>query len=194
MPTLFITGGSELIRSRQRTMAHLFREAVQAPRPGGLGVERGFTVTDQRRLEVTYVVNGVQTSDPLNRQLPAWYVPQAVEHLLPRLVAPWGRNTYLTAVYNPEKREVYQLYVDVEGLRNEKVQDQTRMVMVVSTRLGLSGARRRHYIDPDNFAWLGSISEEDGLEIWPSDAETLRQIWESPELTPPDARAREQQD
>lgn len=164
---------------------------VEVPGPGGLGKESKFTITDSRRLDVTYVINGVQTNDPLSRQLPAWYVPQAVEHLLPRLVAPWGRNTYLVAIYNPAQREIYQQYIDVEGLRNEKVQDQTRLVMVVTTRIGLAGAKTRHFIDPDSFTWLGSISEEDGLEILPSDAATLRQIWEEPELEAPDARSRE---
>jgi hypothetical protein len=164
---------------------------IEMPGPGGLGRQSGFTVTDVRRLEVTYVMNGVQTNEPLNRQLPAWYIPQAAEHLLPRLVAPWGRNTYLVAVYNPEKREVYQKYVDVEGLRNERVQDEMRLVMVVTTRVGLSGPRTRNFVDPDTYRWLGSVSEEDGLEIWPSDAQTLRQIWENPQLTAPDARPRE---
>ncbi len=166
--------------------------AVEVPGPGGIGKERKFTVTDSRKLDVTYVVNGEQTGDPLDRQLPAWYVPQGIDHLLPRLVAPWGRNTYLVAVYNPEKREIYQKYVDVEGLRNQSVQGQERLVMVVTTRMGMSGERTRHFIDPESFDWLGSVNEEDGLEIWPSDPDTLKQIWENPDLSAPDARQRDE--
>src|SRR5690606_18022778 len=102
--------------------------SVTVPGPGGIGSERGFTVVDARRLEGTFVVNGVQTGAPLTRQLPAWYLPQAINHLLPRLVAPWGRNTYLVAVYNPEKREIYQQYVDVEGPLTQQVQGEQRVV------------------------------------------------------------------
>ena len=94
-----------------RMRARQMPQGVAVPGPGGIGQEKKFIVVDSRTLDVTFVVNGVQTAAPLNRQLPAWYVPQAVEHLLPRLVAPWGRNHYMVAVYNPEKREVYQQVV-----------------------------------------------------------------------------------
>src|SRR5690606_1101748 len=97
----------------------------------------------------------------------------------------------LVAVYNPEKREIYQQYVDVEGPLTQQVQGEQRVVMVVSTRMGLSGPPTRHFIDPNTYEWLGSVNEEDGLEIWPADAETLRQIWEDPDLSAPDARQRE---
>jgi hypothetical protein len=171
-------------------LARQVPHSVPVPGPGGIGQQKGFTVVDSRKLDVTYVVDGTKTGDPLNRQLPAWYVPQAVDHLLPRLVAPWGRNTYLVAVYNPEKREIYQKYVDVEGLRNETVQGQSRLTMVVTTRLGLSGPRTRHFIDPETFQWIGSVNEEDGIELWPTDAETLKEIWKDVDLTVPDARQR----
>lgn len=171
-------------------LARQVPHSVPIPGPGGIGREKGFTVVDSRKLDVTYVVNAVQTGEPLNRQLPAWYLPQAIEHLLPRLVAPWGRNTYLVAVYNPEKREVYQKYVDVEGLRNEMVQGQERLVMVVTTRLGFSGPRTRHFVDPESFDWLGSVSEEDGLEIWPTNAQTINEIFKDANLTVPDVRQR----
>ncbi len=173
-----------------RMRARQMPQAVVVPKAGGLGTEKGFTVSDSRKLDVTYVADGVQAGAPLNRQLPAWYIPQGVEHLLPRLVAPWGRNTYLVAVYNPEKREIYQQYVDVEGLRNETVRGQQRLVMLVTTRTGLSGSKTRHLIDPDTYRWLGSENPDEGLEIWPSDAATLQEIWGDPDLSVPDPRER----
>lgn len=164
-------------------------QRVRVPREGGLGTTELIDLVDARKLEVTTVVNGVQTDAPMVRQLPAWYIPAAVEHLLPRIAARWGKNTYLVAVYNPEKREIYQQYLDVEGLKNENIQGQTRLVIVVTTRLGLSGPRTRHFIDPEAYTWLGSVNEESKVELWPSDKETLIKIWENPELSPPDARA-----
>ena len=162
-------------------------QKVRIPRPGGLGFQDAMDLVDARKLDVTFVVNG-QQAEPLARQLPAWYLPAAVDHLLPRIVARWGEKTYLVAVYNPEKREVFQQYVDVGPLAQETVNGQRRTVRAVTTRMGLGGKPVRHFVDPETYAWLGSVDEGAGVSVWPTDRQTLQQIWSNPELTAPDAR------
>ena len=160
---------------------------VRVPRAGGVGFEDQIDLVDDRRLDVTYAGQAVDQSQTLTRQLPAWYLPQATEFLLPRLVAWYGPRKYLVAVYAPDRKEVWQQYVDVEGPRSETVNGERREVYIVTTRLGLSGSRTRHYVSPQTFQWLGSVAD-DGVENWPSDAATIRAKFPDARITAPDAR------
>ena len=171
--------GSMLVRTIPRKM--------RVPRPGGLGTQDQVEIVDERKLEVNFAGAVIDKTETISRELPAWYVPQAVEHLMPRLVAQLGRNKYLMAVYAPDRKEVWQQYVDVEGPQGESVQGKRRDVWVVSTRLGLSGEVTRHFVDAGTYAWLGSVTA-DGVENWPTDAATLASIWSDANLTAPDAR------
>lgn len=149
---------------------------VRVPRATGVGADEVMEIVDERRLEVSVSV-GDEPPTSLVRELPAWYLQQAMAHLLPRLVAPWGRRTYLVAVYNPEQTEIWQQYVDVEGPRNETVFGEKQLVMIVTTRMGLSGDPTTHYISTDGYRWLGSMNEATGVEIRPVDEATLRSVW-----------------
>lgn len=152
-------------------------QKVRIPRATGVGFDEVMDIIDERRLEISFSVGDGAPAAPVVRELPAWYLQQAMVHLLPRLVAPWGRRTYLIAMYDPARTEVWQQYVDVEGPRNETVQGEKQLVMIVTTRMGLSGDPTKHYISTDGYKWLGSVNEATGVEIQPVDRETIRSVW-----------------
>ena len=161
---------------------------VDVPSETGVVSQPLIDVVQERKLEVSFAVSGAPESQSLTRELPAWYVPQVLEHLLPRLVAPWGQKTYLVAVYDRERMEVWQVYVDVEGPREEVVDGEKRLVIVVSLRQGLSGSRTRHFIDPYEYNWLGSVNDATGVEVWPTDAQTINSLWKGADLSRPETQ------
>lgn len=150
---------------------------VRVPRSTGAGFDEVMEIVDDRRLEVSVSVGDEPPEEPTVRELPAWYLQQAMTHLFPRLVAPWGQRTYLVAVYDPTRTEVWQQYVDVEGPRNETINGQKQLVMVVTTRMGLSGNPTTHYISTGEYRWLGSVNEATGVQIQPVDRQTIQKIW-----------------
>lgn len=167
-------GGWVIGQMRTRTVPR----QVQVPRPGGLGSQTMMDIVERRKLEVTYTLDG-EVQDTVVRQLPAWFVPQAADHLLPRLVAPWGEAQYMIAVYAPDRREVMNKYIDVAPPRQMTTPaGERRLVMLVTTRLGLAGAPTRHYVDAESYAWLGSVNDETGIRIWPGTREDIAEVWQ----------------
>src|SRR5207249_905931 len=49
---------------------------------------------------------------PLKQDLPPWYLPQAMSHLLPRLLPLRSPKTFMFAVYVADSRKVMHRYVD----------------------------------------------------------------------------------
>ncbi len=138
----------------------------------GLGQQQTFDVKDQRELEVVFTVDGNILGKPLERDLPAFYVPMAVDHLLPRLVATWGSDGYMVATYAPERREILGRYLDVESPAEVPLPGGGRgEAYIVKSRLGYSGETTRHYVDAKTFAWLGSLTPSQGVQVVPVDRE-----------------------
>ena len=169
----------------------------RVPRPvetepvAGVQPEQLIEIDELRELNVTFTLDGAPRGKPLRRRLPPWYVPAAVDHLLPRLVAPFGEKTYMVAVYAPGRREVMNQYVDVSAPRRPTSQDRADLpelavrddgdasprVIVVTTRLGLNGPPTRHYVGADAHGWLGSVNEESGTRVIPATREEIEAIW-----------------
>ena len=153
--------------------------------PAFPAVEREEFVS-RRRLTVTLSVDGLPQSDQTVQELPVFYVPQAIELMLPKLVAPWGEKEYMVAVYAPQKREVWSQYIDVSGARElpvpdgsaEQVTRENRVVITVKIKLGVSGDVTTHYIDAESYHWLGSVNEDTGIEVLPTNLETLQKLWQ----------------
>ena len=165
--------------------------AVEAEPVAGVQPQQLIEIDETRELNVTYTLDGAPRGKPLQRRLPPWYVPAAVDHLLPRLIAPFGEKTYMLAVYAPGRREVMNQYVDVSAPRKPTPEDRADLpelslrddgdasprVTVVTTRLGLNGPPTRHYVDADGYAWLGSVNEEGGTRVIPATREEIEAIW-----------------
>ncbi len=90
----------------------------------GSGIDRGelddpkaprLAFKDEYLLNVQYTGNSgiIGDMEAVNRQLPIFYLPQAFQHLLPRLVPPNEVKTYLVATYGSDAHEVMLRYIDV---------------------------------------------------------------------------------
>jgi len=143
-----------------------------------------------RRTEV-YKLNAEQfgkdkSTEPFVQQLPVFYIPEALAHLLPRLVPRKGAEKYMFASYVADKRSVMARYVDV-GLEQEATLGGQRITAIpVRDRIGLEGSATTHYVSATG-QYLGSVNTDSKVEILPSDAATLEQIWKSVDLTRPGA-------
>jgi len=123
--------------------------------------------------------------DTIERDLPPFYLPQAMAHLLPRLLPRSEARTYLFATYVSERQEVMRRYVDVLDEQDVKLGAKTLRVIPVKERLGLEGAVTTHYISPEG-KFLGSVNEETKVTILITDQETLHRLWQGKiDLTPP---------
>ena len=150
-------------------------------------------IVDQYVLDVTTVSQSAQ-ADPLNQEVPPWYVPQALSHLLPRLVPLHPEmdpslgtikpRTYMFAVYVPELREVMNRYIDVKDAQMVEFAGRRVMAVPVEDRLGWQGSMTTHYLTPGG-VYLGSENKEAHLVMLPTDARTLLSIWKNADLTRP---------
>jgi hypothetical protein len=154
------------------------RKGIDANQPAVRQVE-------VRNLEVQYKGKG-RTGEPFSQQLPAWYLPQALGHLVPRLVAKMEPKSYLFAVYNSDRRAVMNRYVDVLPETTVELDGKQVRAIPVMDHLGLEGALTTHYVSKSG-QYLGSISKETGITILPTDASTLEKMWKDANLTRPGA-------
>jgi hypothetical protein len=117
-------------------------------------------------------------AEPVDRQLAPWYLPQALGHLLPRIVPRSQPKTYMFATYVSDRREVMARYVDI-GAEQEVELGGTRVRAVpVSDRVGIEGSSTVHYMSPEG-RYLGSVNKDSKITILPTDSATLQQIWKN---------------
>ncbi len=145
--------------------------------------------TSAARGEEQYVLNATHitktsTAQPVRRDLPVFYVPQALGHLLPRLVPRFEPKGYMFATYVTDNREVMARYVDVEREEEVTLDGKTVRAIPVLDRIGIEGPVTTHYISPDG-EYLGSVSAETKITILPSDRATLQAIWKDADLSRP---------
>ena len=142
-------------------------------------------IREQYSLSVTSI-SGSGADEPLTRDLPGWYLPQAVGHLLPRLLPLDLREpkTYLFATYVPELREVMHRYVDIGVEQQVTFNGKSVRAVPISDRIGYHGPVMVHYITRDR-KYLGSENKESHILILPTDAATLLSIWKNANLTQP---------
>jgi hypothetical protein len=134
-------------------------------------------------LNVTHVSKQA-TAEPVQRTLPVFYIPQALGHLLPRLLPLFEQKGYMFASYVSENREVMSRYVDVEREEQVNLGGKTLRAIPIRDRIGLEGAVTTHYMSPDG-AYLGSVNEETKITILPTDRATLLSIWKDADLSRP---------
>ena len=124
-------------------------------------------------------------AEPLTRKLPPWYVPQAITHLLPRLLPTQKPQGYLFATYVSDAREVVMRYVDVLPEQRVSFAGQYMRAIPIQDRLGLAGSVTLHYMSVDGTQYFGSENKDQQLVMLPTDEGTLRQIWQDAKLTKP---------
>lgn len=125
-----------------------------------------------------------QAMPPITRQVPPFYLPQALGQLLPRLLPLKTPNTYLWASYVSETRNVMMRYVDVLPATSVIFGGKTFTAVPVQERLGLEGSITTHYVGLDG-TYRGSINQESNISIIPADKQTILSIWKDAILERP---------
>lgn len=145
---------------------------------------------DDYTLNVQYI--GKVMLDPVGRPLPPFYLPQALQAMLPRLLPPNEQKQYLVATYVSDSREVMLRYIDVGAEKQVTLGGRLMRAVPISDRVGLGGAVSMHYVDSRGH-YLGTehkVLEKDPatgkevertITILPSEPKTVLAIW-------PDAR------
>jgi hypothetical protein len=139
--------------------------------------------TNDHVLSVTQSAK-TQNFEPLNQSIPDYYLPQAVSHLLPRLLPLNEPKKYIFAVYVPDVRKVMHRYVDVGEEKKVNLGGTTVRAVPIADRVGVEGSVTTHYMSPDG-RYLGSENGDTGISVLPSDEATLLGIWKDAELTRP---------
>jgi hypothetical protein len=148
-----------------------------------IGSRRGVSLTEEYRLEVTRLGPN-RSSEPIVRDLPPYYLPQAVGQLLARLVPLREPKSYLFATWVNDAGEVMYRYVDVGREREVALGGKRVRAVPVNDRVGLEGSVTTHYISPQG-QFLGSVNEEASITILPTDAPTLLKLWANANLSRP---------
>ncbi|MEO6435336.1 MAG: hypothetical protein ABIP55_06190, partial [Tepidisphaeraceae bacterium] len=121
---------------------------------------------------------------PLKQELPPWYLPQALSHLLPRLLSLREPKSYLFAVYVGDEGKVMHRYVEVGSEQMVNLDGQQVRAVPITDRIRLEGSPTTHYMSPEG-KYLGSVNKASGIMILPTDAQTLKKKWENADLTRP---------
>lgn len=150
---------------------------------------------ESRPLTVTRK-NKQATLNTFEQQMPPFYIPQAISHLLPRLLPYRDARTYLFATYvadgNNGEPAVMLRYVDVLPPQQVKIDGKEVVAVPINDHVGLEGPVTTHYVSPDDGRFLGSVSK--GLDqdknpttlmILPTDRPTLERLWAKPNLDRP---------
>jgi hypothetical protein len=149
---------------------------------------------DGHRLTVNTISKSADT-EPVKRDLPPWYLPQAFSQLLPNLLPLNKPDTYMFANYVSGRREVMSRYVEVLAPKSVRFNGKEQMAVTVQDRYGLEGTETSHYFTPEG-KYLGSetITEKnDGsgvthpsqLLVLPSSKEEILKIWNHADLSEP---------
>lgn len=158
------------------------RQLVKGERPGEGKDENQPAVreTDDYRLTVTYSARGT----PTEVSLPPWYLPQAMGHLLPRIVPLNEPKKYMFASYINEQRAVMMRYVDVLAEKDVEIGGKKYRAVPVSDRVGIEGVPTIHYMTKSG-DYLGSVNETAKIVVLPTDAATLERLWTNADLSRP---------
>lgn len=129
-------------------------------------------------------VNRTGENQPITRQLPPFYAPQAMGSLLPRLLAKNEGKTYLFAQYISDRKEVLKRFIDVGSEQQVSLGGRSFRAIPVKDRIGLEGSVTTHYISPAG-DYLGSENQENDIMVLASDAATLEKLFAKVDLTAP---------
>ena len=135
---------------------------------------------------------GKATGKPVTWDLPEWYLPQAIGHLLPRMLPLNKPQTYMFVTYVSETHQLMSRYVDVSEAKEISFNGQKVLAIAVQDRIGLEGVPTTYYVTPDGKN-LGSETQyrmgdtTSVIRVLPTDEATLRRIWSDARLNKPEA-------
>jgi len=116
------------------------------------------------------------TATPIARELPPFYIPQAISAMLPRLVPLTEAKGYLFLVWVGSERELIKRYIDVEAPKTDTFNGQTARFIIVKDRIGLEAEPTIHYFTVDG-KYLGSFNKSNGVTMISATQQTMSQLW-----------------
>lgn len=147
-----------------------------------LGSE-GVSFVEEYDLSVTHLAKSA-SSEPVQRELPPFYIPQAMGYLLPRLLPLNDPKNYLFATYVSDQREVMLRYIDVGVEQKVSLAGKSFEAIPIKDRIGYEGPITTHYMSLDG-KYLGSENKDSKIVLLPSDADSIKKIWQNADLTRP---------
>jgi hypothetical protein len=138
---------------------------------------------DEYTLNVTFESTNEQL-EPVARPLPPFYIPQALAHLLPRLLPLNEPKALLFTTWVPESREIILRYVDIRESQRVNFNGELVRCVPVDERIGLDGYVTTHYVSHTG-QWLGSETKDAGITVLPTTEEALLKIWKDADLQRP---------
>jgi hypothetical protein len=151
--------------------------------PAG-GAASGPNIRIAEKYEMHVVQTSKQGAKKVDKELPPFYIPQAINNMLPRLVPLREPKTYLFTVWLGSERELIYRYIDVEDQQRVVFNGREVMAVVVKDRIGLEGEPTLHYFRPEG-QYLGSFNTATKVSIVVSDLQTLTKLWPNVEIGRP---------
>lgn len=135
---------------------------------------------------------GKATGKPVTWDLPEWYLPQAVRHLLPRMLPLNKPQTYMFVTYVSETHQLMSRYVDVGEAKEISFNGQKVLAVAIQDRIGLEGVPTTYYVTPDGKSLGSETQYRSGnttsvIRVLPTDEATIRKMWENARLNKPEA-------
>ena len=136
---------------------------------------------------------GDRVAQPLEKKLPEYYLPQAIQHLLPRLLPLDKPDGYMFLSFVSENHQFMARYADVGEVQDVELGGQKYRAVPVTVRVGLDGAPTKYYVSPEG-KYIGSESSFDVqghksvISVVPTDEGTLQKLWKNAKLSKPEQR------
>jgi hypothetical protein len=168
------THASEFGQSEKQTMrSEDFANDPKAPAVG-----------TRERYQFHVTQTSMAKATPISRELPPFYIPQAIASMLPRLVPLTEAKTYLFLVWVGNERELIKRYIDVEPVRTDTFGGQTFKAIVVRDRIGLEAEPTSHYFSVDG-KYLGSFNKSNGVTMVVSNQQVMAKLWPNATMARP---------
>lgn len=135
---------------------------------------------------------GPTIARPQEFTLPAWYLPQAIKHLLPRMLPLDKKQGYMFVAYVSELHQAMLRYVDVGAEREVDFDGRMLKVIPIQDRVGFEGVPTTYFVTRDG-KYMGSetVYKMDGkdsvIRVYPTDEPTLRKLWKDVQGQKPQA-------
>jgi len=166
-----------IVQHEQTRKKDAFAEELGTSDQHLVGLKVGATLT------VTQNANAVNLP-PINQEVPPFFLPAAVAHLLPRLFDVREQKQYAFASFVGERREVVMRYVDVGPAQEVELDGAVCKVIPITDRIGFDGPPTIHYLSadpgPDGHRQdLGSENKQTSTVVLTSDFSSIQKIWAS---------------
>jgi hypothetical protein len=135
---------------------------------------------------------GKTSGKPVTWELPEWYLPQVIGHLLPRMLPLEKPQTYMFVAYVSDTRQLMNRYVDVCEPKEISFNGQKVLAIAVKDRIGIEGVPTTYFITPAGQCLGSETQYRSGnttsvIRVLPSDQASLRRVWDNARLDKPDA-------